>query len=92
MRIQLRGLSEHLNTIYIRRRLDSLKQDTTKWIKHIDNIIKTYNSTEHGIIQIKHDEAEKKQNHLWVNWHLQNAAKNNRTQPKLKDSDMIILN
>ena len=28
-------------------------------------------------------------NHRWVNWHLQNAAKNNRTHPELKDGDMV---
>ena len=39
------------------RRLDSLNQDEIKWIKHIDNITKTYNSTEHTITQIKPNEA-----------------------------------
>ena len=57
------------------RRLDSLKQDKTNWIKHIDNIIKQYNSTEHSVTQIKPTEAGNKENHLWVDWHLQNNAK-----------------
>ena len=30
-----------------------------------------------------------KENHLWVNWHLQNAAKNNRKHPDMKDGDMV---
>ena len=38
-------------------RLDSLKQYQTEWIKHIDNIINKYNSTEHSITQIKPNEA-----------------------------------
>ena len=42
------------------RRLYSLKQDKTKWITHIDNIVKKYNSTEHSITQIKPNEAGKK--------------------------------
>ena len=30
-----------------------------------------------------------KRNHVWVNWHLQNAAKKNRTHPDIKDGDMV---
>ena len=33
------------------------------------------NSTEHSTTQIKPDGAGKKENHLCVNWHLQNASK-----------------
>ena len=32
---------------------------------------------------------EKKENHLWVNWHLQNASKKNRKHPDIKDGDMV---
>ena len=71
------------------RRLDALNEDTTKWITHKDNIIKTYSSTEHSITQIKPNEASKTENHLWVNWHLQNAAKNNRKHPDIKDGNMV---
>ena len=35
------------------RRLDALNQDKTKWINHIESIIKKYNYTEHSITQIK---------------------------------------
>ena len=72
------------------RILDSLKQDKTNWIKHIDNIINKQNSTEHSVTQIKPTEAGNKENHLWINWHLQNAAKKNRKHPDIKDGDMVI--
>ena len=71
------------------RRLDALKQDKTKWIKHISDIIKKLNSTEHSTIQIKPNEATKPYNRLWVNWHLQNNAKRNRKYPVIKDGGMV---
>ena len=71
------------------RRLDALKQDKTEWVKHISSIIKKYNSTEHTTTQTKPNEAGKKENHLWVSWHLQNAAKKNRKYPDIKDGDMV---
>jgi len=71
------------------RRLDDLKQYKTEWTKHISNIIKKYNSTEHSTIQIKPNEATKPYNRLWVNWHLQNNAKRNRKYPDIKDGDMV---
>lgn len=71
------------------RRLDALKQDKTEWVKHISSIINKYNSTEHTTTQIKPNEAGKKENHLWVNWHLQNNAKRNRKHPDIKDGDMV---
>ena len=43
------------------RRLDALKQDKKDWYRHIVNIIKKYNSTEHSTIQIKPNEAGKKE-------------------------------
>ena len=30
-----------------------------------------------------------KNNHLWVNWHLQNATKKNRKHPDTKDGGMV---
>ena len=72
------------------RRLDALKHDKTDWIKHIDNIIKKYNSTEHSITQIKPNEAVKPEHNLWVNWHLQNAAKK-RIENTLKSKKAIWL-
>ena len=71
------------------RRLDALKQDKKDWYRHIDNIIKKYNSTEHSTIQIKPNEAGEKRNHLWVSWHLQNKAKSNRKYPDIKAGDMV---
>ena len=71
------------------RRLDALKQTKKDWFRHIDNIIKKYNSTEHSTIQIKPKEAGEKRNHLWVSWHLQNAAKKNREYPDIKPGDMV---
>jgi len=71
------------------RRLDALKQDKKDWYRHIDNIIKKYNSTEHSTIQIKPKEAGEKVNHLWVSWHLQNNAKRNRKYPDIKPGDMV---
>ena len=71
------------------RRLDDLKQYKTEWTKHISNIIKTYNSTEHSTIQIKPNEAGEKRNHLWVSWHLQNDAKRNRKYPDISKGDMV---
>ena len=71
------------------RRLDALKQDKKDWYRHIGNIIKKYNSTEHSTIQIKPNEAGEKRNHLWVSWHLQNNAKRNRKYPDIKPGDMV---
>ena len=39
------------------RKLGALKQTKSDWFKHIDNIIRKYNSTEHSIAQIKPNEA-----------------------------------
>ena len=46
------------------RRLDALKQTKSDWFKHMDNIIRKYNSTEHSIIQVKPNEAGKKRKSL----------------------------
>ena len=74
------------------RRLDGLNQDKSEWVKHIDNIIKKYNNTEHNTIEIKPNEAVKKENHLWVNWHLQNNSKKDRKYPKISEGDMVRVN
>ena len=42
------------------RRLDALSELKSDWVKHVKTIITKYNSTEHSIIQIKHNEAVKK--------------------------------
>ena len=40
--------------------------------KACGNIVYKYNSTEHNTAKIEPLDAVKKENHLWVNWHLQN--------------------
>ena len=67
------------------RRLDALNEDKSDWVIHISSTIKKCNSTEHSTNQTKPNEAGKKDNHLWVNWHLQNNAKRNRKYPDIKD-------
>ena len=42
------------------RRLDGLKQDENDWVKHVDNIIETYNNTEHNTTKIKPSDAVNK--------------------------------
>ena len=42
------------------RRLDALKQTKKDWFRHISDIIKKYNSTEHSTIQTKPNEAAEK--------------------------------
>jgi len=73
----------------LQRRLDALNQDKSDWIKHVDNIINKYNNTEHSTIKIKPVEALKKQNHLWVSWHLWDNAKRDRKYPKLSQGDYV---
>jgi hypothetical protein len=73
----------------LQRRLDALNQDKSDWIKHVDNIIKKYNNTEHSTTQIKPVEAVKKENHLWVSWHLWNNAKRQRQYPKISENDNV---
>ena len=74
------------------RRLDALNQDKSKWIEHVDNIMKKCNNTEHNTIEIKLNEAVKSENILWVNWHLQNSAKKDRKYPKINEGDMVRVN
>ena len=74
----------------INRRLDGLKQERKEWTKHVSSIQTKYNNTEHTTIQIKPVEAIKKENHLWVNWHVQNNAKqNDRKYPKINEGGTV---
>ena len=66
------------------RRLDGLKQDKNEWVKHVSGIVTKQNTTFHSTIEIKPVDAVKKENHLWVNWHLQNASKKNRPYEEIK--------
>ena len=45
-----------------------------------------------GTIEIKLNEAVKKENHLWVNWHLQLSAKKYRKYPKINEGDFVRVN
>ena len=63
------------------RRLDGLKQDKSEWVKHVTNIITKSNNTEHNTTKIKPLDAIKQEQHLWVNWHLQNNAKKRQDIP-----------
>ena len=73
------------------RRLDGLNQDKNEWVEHVKNIVDKYSNTENSTIQIKPNEAVKPSNHLWVVWHLQNAAKKNRPYEEIKKGDMVII-
>ena len=73
----------------LQRRLDALDELKSDWVKHVSAIIAKYNDTEHSTIQIKPVEAGKKENHLWVSWHLNNSAKKDRTYPEIKEGDMV---
>ena len=55
--------------------LIKIKTSGSNMVKHI---VDKYNNTVHSTIKIKPNEAVKPSNHLWVVWHLQNAAKKNR--------------
>ena len=69
--------------------MDDLNQYNNEWVKHVNNIVDTYNNTVHSTIEIKPNEAVKPSNHLWVVWHLQNAAKINRKHEEINKSDMV---
>ena len=74
------------------RRLHAFNQDKSKWIEPVDNIIKKYNNTEHNVIQIKPVEATKKENFLWVVWHLQNNSRRQRKYPDISVNDLVRVN
>ena len=75
------------NNLY--RRLNALNQDKSKWIEHIDKILLKYNNTEHTTIKIKPVEAVKKENRMWVWWHINNEAKRDRKYPKINELDYV---
>ena len=79
-------------TYNLYRRLDGLSQNKSEWVKHVTNIVTKYNNTEHNTTKIKPLDAVKKEHHLWVNWHLQNNATNNRKYPKINEGDMVRVN
>ena len=73
----------------LQRILDALNQDKNKLVKHVKHIVDKHNNTTHSTIEIKPNEAVKPSNHLWVAWHLQNAAKRNRPCEGIKKGDMV---
>ena len=73
-------------------RLDGLNRNKSEWVKHVKHIVDKYNNTLHSTIEIKPVEAVKKENHLWVNWHLQNNSKKDRQYPKINEGDMVRVN
>ena len=68
----------------LQRRLDAAKESTDEWTKHVKHIVTKYNNTIHNTIQIEHNKTKSPSNFLWVAWHLQNAAKNNRNYEEIK--------
>ena len=52
-------------------------------------LLKSIIIRKHNTIQIEPNEAVKPSNHLWVVWHLQNAARNNKQYEEIKQSDMV---
>ena len=64
--------------------MGGLNQDKNELVKHVEHMFGLYNNTEHYTIEIKPNEAVKPSNHLWVVWHLQNAAKDNRKYEEVK--------
>ena len=56
------------------------------------NIVYKCNNTEHNTTNINPLGAAKEENHLWVNWHLQNNAKKDRGYPKINEGDMVRVN
>ena len=74
------------------RRLDGLKQDTSDWVKHVDNVINKYNNTEHNTTKIKPSDAINKESRLWVNWHLQNNVKKDRKYTKINEGGVVRVN
>ena len=74
------------------RRLDGLSQNKSEWVKHVKSIVTNYSNTEHNAAKTKPLDAVKKENHLWVNLHLQNNATKNRIHPKLNEGDMVRVN
>ena len=79
---------KHLTT-NLYRILYALNQDNNEWVKHVNTIVDKYNNTVHSTIEIKPNEAVKPSNHLWVVWHLQNAAKNNRKYKENKKAKWL---
>ena len=69
--------------------MDALDQEREEWVKHGSGIITKYNNTTHSTIEIKPNDAIKPSNHLWVAWHLQNAAKHNRPYEEINKGGMF---
>ena len=62
----------------LQRRLDSAKETTDEWTKHVKNIVNKYDNTIHNITQIEQNSAKLPSNFLYVAWHLNAAVKNRK--------------
>ena len=89
MHILLSDLLAHFARTYSDDYVDALNQDKSEWVKHVDNILNKYNNTEHTTIKIKPVEAVKKENRMWIWWHLNNEAKRDRKYPKIDVGNMV---
>ena len=74
------------------RRLDGSNQDKNEWVKLVKHIVDTNSNTVHSTIEAKPNEAKLSHNHLWVNWHLQNSSKKNRTYEEIQEGDTVRVN
>ena len=74
----------------LQRRLDATKESTNEWTKPVSSVINKYNNTVHNTIQIEPNKAKSPSNFLWVAWHLQHAAKQNRKYPEIKQKTIML--
>ena len=80
-----RFIQTMLTNLY--RRTNALEQDKSDWVKHVSNILTKCNNTAHSTMKIKPVGAAKKENPLWVRWHLWNSSKRDRKYPKISQND-----
>ena len=76
----------------LQRRLDATKEPTDEWTKHVKHILSKYNNAMHNTIQIEPNKAKLPGNVFWVVWHLQNAAKKNRTYGEIVAGNYVRVN
>ena len=66
-----------------------MEQDKSDWVKHVSNILTKYNNTVHSTTKIKPVDGAKKENHLWVSWHLWDRSKRDRIYHKIEPLDYV---
>ena len=52
----------------------------------LKHIVTKYDNTSHNTIQIEPNKTKSPSNFLWVAWHLQNTAKNDRKYTEIKNT------